>query len=456
MSQAVISTIRSRESTGAITGRPALPFTWLDALAATLLVGNLTLGRSFAHIGVPPVYVDELSLALFLLARIGSWPAEWLGAMMRPGPLTALTWLITLSGIYGLIQCARGIDAGYDRKAALQDLLFHFYPLFVFVGLWVGASHRDFMVRLLPPLAWVHGIYGIAYMTVLHNIGSDNLDPGEASWFGDPIGSAIILIGLLSLELPLRRVWLPALLNLGVLLALQVRAEFLAFVVGFVLWSCLSRHLLRALGIVMVCLTLFLIAAALDVRIASPGTRGGEISARALIGKVLAPVAPETAKTYKRDADDDADTAAWRTGWWRAIWDMVHRTPEHALFGLGYGYPIWDLHPQGLDFKLRTPHNAVVYALAHTGWIGVTFFAAIQLALGRLLWRAYRLSRQPFGLCVWLMLLVKGMFENFFETPFNSIPFYLITGLSLGPLFGTAGAACDPFQTKAEDTFATA
>jgi hypothetical protein len=125
----------------------------LDALAAVLLVGNLTMGRSFAHLGIPPFYVDELSLALFLLARIGTWPAEWLGAMMRPGPLTALTWLITLSGVYGLVQCARGIDAGYDRTVALQDLLFHFYPLFIFVGLWVGASHRDFMVRLLLPLA---------------------------------------------------------------------------------------------------------------------------------------------------------------------------------------------------------------------------------------------------------------------------------------------------------------
>jgi O-antigen ligase len=135
---------------------------------------------------------------------------------------------------------------------------------------------------------------------------------------------------------------------------------------------------------------------------------------------------------------------------------VVNRTPESALFGLGYGYPIWDLHPQGLDFKLRTPHNAFVFALAHTGWIGVTLFAAIQLALGRLLWRAYRVSGQPFGLCVWIMLLVKGMFENFFETPFNAIPFYLITGLALGPLFWTARAAGDPSQTKAEDSLAIA
>jgi O-antigen ligase len=426
----------------------------LDALAAILLVGNLTMGRSFAHLGVPPLYVNELSLALFLLARIGSWPAEWLGAMMRPGPLTALTWSITLSGIYGLIQCARGIDAGYDRTVALQDLLFHFYPLFIFLGLWVSAGHKDFLARILLPLAWVHGIYGIAYMAVLHDIGSDNLEPGQAGWFGDPIGSAIILLGILSLEAPLRRVWLPALLNLGVLLALQVRAELLALAVGFVLWSFLSRQLPRALGIGLVCLILFVIVTILDIRIESSGTRGGEISARALIGKALAPVAPETAKAYKRDADDDADTAAWRTGWWGAIWDKVHRTPAHALFGLGYGYPIWDLHPQGLVFNLRTPHNAFIYALGHTGWIGVLIFAALQLALGRLLWRAYRLSRQPFGVCVWLMLLAKGIFENFFETPFNAIPFYLITGMALGQLFGPADAAYDPGQIKADETLA--
>jgi hypothetical protein len=426
----------------------------LDALAATLLVGNLTMGRSFAHLGVPPFYVNELSLALFLLARIGTLPAEWLGAMMRPGPLMALTWLITLSGIYGLVQWARGIDAGHDRLLASQELLFHFYPLFVFLGLWVSARHRDFMAKLILPLAWVHGIYGIAYVAVLHKIGSDNLEPGEASLFGDPVGSAVILVGLLTLDLPLRRIWLPALLNLGVLLALQVRAELLALVMGFILWACLSRRLLPAFGVAMTCLTLFLIAAALDIRIASPATRGEEISARALIGKVLAPMAPETAKTYKRDATDDADTAAWRTGWWRAIWDKVHRTPEHVLFGLGYGYPIWDLHPQLLDFKLRTPHNVFVYTVGYTGWTGMVLFAAIQLALGRLLWRAYGLSRQPFGLCVWLMLLVKGTFENFFEAPFNAVPFYLMTGLALGSLFNAVDGSCDPPQIKSEESLA--
>jgi hypothetical protein len=453
MSQAVITTSGLGKGAHATTAQTAPLFTWLDAVAAILLVGNLTMGRSFAHLGIPPFYVDELALALLVLARIGSWPAEWLGAMMRSGPLTGLTWLITISAIYGLIQCGRGIDAGYDRTVALQDLMFHFYPLFIFLGLWVSSHHSDFVARIMVPLAWVHGIYGIAYMAVLHDIGSDNLEPGQASWFGDPIGSAIILLGLLGLELPLRRVWLPALLNLGVLLALQVRAEFLALAVGLLLWSALSRHLVRALGIVMIGLTLFLIAATLDLRIESSGTRGGEISARALIGKALAPVVPETAKAYKRDADDDADTAAWRTGWWRAIWDRVNRRSEDALFGLGYGYPIWDLHPQGLDFKLRTPHNVFIFTLGNTGWIGVMFFAAIQLALGRLLWKAYNLSGQPFGLCAWLMLLVKAMFENFFETPFSAIPFYLITGLALAPLFA-AGEARDPRQTKADETLA--
>jgi hypothetical protein len=425
-------------------------WTWLDGLLVLLLVGNLCLGRSFAHFGVAPLFVGEVSLGLFLLARWRSLLAVWVASLMRPERLTTVVWLLTLGGTYGLVQCWRGFDAGYDRTVALQDLLLHGYPLFLFLGLSVGVRHRDLLVKLVLPVAWIHGLYGVLYMAVLHP--ARNPEPlalGETSLVGDPVGSAVLLLGLLSLEPRRGRVWAPFLLNLAVLVSLQVRAEMLGLAVALVLWGLVTGRLLALGGVVLAGASVLFAAAAADVRINSPGTRGGEISARTLVGKLLAPIAPEMAKEFKRDADIDAETVSWRTGWWRELWRMVHQSPEWTLFGPGYGYPIWDLHPEGIpDIKLRTPHNVFMFALSYTGWVGVVLFIALQIALGRLLWQVYRVTGQPFGLCLWVMLVLKASFENFFEAPFNAIPFYLLVGLALAPLFHAA----PPEQPPSQDT----
>jgi hypothetical protein len=244
-----------------------------------------------------------------------------------------------------------------------------------------------------------------------------------------------MLLGLLALEKRVGRALIPFLLNLGVLLALQVRAEMLGLLIAILLWSWLVGRLLRLCIVLLVAGSLLLAAAAVDVRIPSPATRGGEISARALVGKLIAPFDSRAAQALKRDADVDAETVSWRTDWWRNIWRTVHKSLDVTLLGLGYGYPLWDLHPEApLPVKLRTPHNVFVYALGYTGWVGVLVFVALQIALARLVWQSYQVSGQPFGLCLWLMLLVKGTFENFFETPYKAIPFYLLVGLVLAPL----------------------
>ena len=230
-----------------------------------------------------------------------------------------MTWLLAFSGVYGAAQCLRGIDAGYDRTLALADATFHLYPLFFFLGLDVGVRRPEFFRRLILLLAWVHGIYGVAYMAFLHQLNPAEEVFGEVGWFGDPGGSAVVLLGLLAFEPRLSRAWLPLLLNLGVLLALQVRAEMLGLMVGVLLWGCLTGRLLRLCVLGLCAVWLLLAAATVDISIPSPKMRGGEISAQTLLGKWIAPADPEMARHLKCDADTDSDTVTWRTTWWREI-----------------------------------------------------------------------------------------------------------------------------------------
>ena len=66
-------------------------------------------------------------------------------------------------------------------------------------------------------------------------------------------------------------------------------------------------------------------------------------------------------------------------------------------------------------------------------------FAVVQVTLLAHLWRAYRSTGELFGVLLWIMGLAAGLFGNFYETPYNAIPYYLLLGLCLAPVAGELG-----------------
>jgi hypothetical protein len=416
---------------------------------AGLARGYLSMSRSFAHLGWPPVYIGEMALAAVLLLRPAAllWP--WLDALLRPSLLSGTGWSMAVFLLFGVLQGLRGLDAERHPLLTAQNVVFHVYPLFFFVGVWAGRRHPRTLADLVRLLAWWHGIYGVAYIVVLNRLFEpEDLSPAGVSVFGQPYGAAVVLLGLLSFEKKLGRVWLPLLLNSFVFLAMQVRAAWLGLALCLPLWASLSGRLgqLTRLGTVLV--GLLGVGLLLDVRIPAPRGRGGEIAPRELFARALAAVSPEAAAAINPNADFYAGTVSWRTSWWRAIWKMVHDEPLWVVVGPGYGYPLWELHPEEdlSDHPIRTPHNVFLYALGYSGWLGVALFYGLLLTLGRLLWLTYRRTGQPFGLCYWMMVVIWGHFDNFFETPFGAIPFYLLIGLSVSPLFSTRSARIDGIE----------
>src|SRR5579872_3137308 len=173
----------------------------------------------------------------------------------------------------------------------------------------------------------------------------------------------------------------------------------------------------------------------IDFRLPGPVTRGGgEISARDLIGRAMAPLDPDLAAEYTSSYKMDVDTTVWRTIWWLAIWQSVNQGRANSLFGFGYGYALGDLVPYLEGQFIQTPHNVFLYALGYTGWIGVLLFALLQGELARLLWKTYRKTSQPCGIVLWAAMLSYAMFTAFFEAPYGAIPFYLLAGVWVGPL----------------------
>jgi O-antigen ligase len=230
-------------------------------------------------------------------------------------------------------------------------------------------------------------------------------------------------------------------MNALVLLGLQVRAFWVALIAGMFVWGLVKHQFTRIIGAATALILLLSIAYVFDVSLPATNEGRGEISARNIIGAALAPLDEELASEFTDAADRFSGTTEWRKDWWEGIWLSVNEDPTTSLIGHGYGFPLANVVTfiEGRS-DLRTPHNIFFYALGYGGWIGVTLFGLLLIALARLLWRSYRASGDPFGLVVLVMGYAIASFGNYLETPFGAVPFYLLLGLAATPALKSTGA----------------
>lgn len=406
-------------------------------LAAFLLLGYGFGGRTFAYLGIPPakIFIGEVVLACFLFFHPRAILGRWADALMRSVPLSGLAWVLLLFVFYGFAEVVRGILLGFSPIVAVQNFVFNVYPLYLFLGMWAGARHPDLLLKLVRIMAWGSAIYGPLYLLFLHNIqitlpGSDGVP-----LFSQAGGGSFTILSLLCLERKPSRYWLPIGVAAFMLLATQVRAEWLGFTLALLVWGMLGRKMDRVFLIGGLVIALLAVGWVADVKLPSTAERGGAVSSREIVARGVAAVSPDAAEEYtsNRNASFYAGTITWRTKWWHAIWDSVHEDVPTTLVGHGYGYPLKDLvsYLKGMD--IRTPHSVFYYALGYSGWVGVALFFGFQSVLAWLLWRAYKFTRQPIGLVFWTLTLSSAFFGNFFETPAGAISFYLFIGMMIVP-----------------------
>lgn len=411
----------------------AARWTFSELWLAFVLIGYMTMGRSFAHLGVWPVFVGEATLAGFFLFRRRDVLGPFIASILTARPTSLFAWGCLLSIAYGSLETARGLVAGYSPSVALQNLAFHVYPLCLWIGLAVGERRSDFLPRLVPVVAWANGLYGVVYLAVLAPLGlTDNLDMHRTALFGQPNWTGVLILAMVAFRPRLGSLAIPLLLNGVVLLSMQSRTEWITVAVGLPLWGVLSGRLEKVVYVAAAVAALLAVGWIGDVELPSPASRhGGKLSVRSLAAQTVG-MFDDRAESWSRSIEARAGTWEWRTSWWREIWKMTHDRPLRVLFGPGYGYPIWELHPYGTDdFPLRTPHNVIVYALGYTGWVGVILFVLLQAGVLAAAGTAWRATGQCFGVCLWVMGVVRSMGDNFFESPHFAVVFFSLAGLAL-------------------------
>jgi hypothetical protein len=406
-------------------------------LASVLIIGYFSMSRSFAYFGIPPfkLFIGELSLAALVVFRFRMVIGRWIRTLVAPGALNSIGWAYLLFFAFGLFELGRGLERGFPLLVAIQNFAFHYYPLFLFAGIWLGRRDPLFLRRVLRQLAWFNGVYGTLYVLTLGRVPNVIIPgSGDVPLFGQPGGSAVALLAILAFESDMRKSSVPMLLNGFVMLGVQVRSEWLGFLVAVTLWGVLSGRLNRVVRIGSAIILLLTVGFITDVRLPSPSGRGGAIAVRELVARGIAPLNKDLAAQYSaqsEDADMYAGTFAWRVGWWLAIWDDITAAgPTVKLVGEGYGFPLRDLVNYTGDV-VRTPHNIFFFCLGYTGWLGVIIFFGFQATLAVAAWRVFQVTRNPFAIAFWFLSVLAAFFGNFFETPFGAIPFYLVFGAAL-------------------------
>jgi hypothetical protein len=406
--------------------------------ALFLLVGYSLTARSFSYLGIPPakLFIGDLTLAAFILLRPRQLFDRWIKALTKGGSLGPVAWILLISISYGIFQVIRGVLSGFPPLTAVENLVFNVYPLYLFLGLWLGKRRPDLLLRFVQIFAVLFCIYAPAYMLYLDKVyllmpGSDGV-----SVFGQANGGGFIILSLLCLDPKPRRWWPVMIVAAACFLAAQVRSEWLGMAVGTLIWGVLSRKMTRVAAIGVGIFAVLALGSVLDVNLPSPGERGGAISSSEIVARGLAAVSPDLARsvTGSDNVNFYSGTIKWRKMWWHAIWNNSQENYTNLLIGPGYGFALKNLVNYLRDSAdLRTPHNVFYYALGYSGWVGVLIFFSLQSACCVLLWRTYRVTGQAWGLAVWAASLSAAFFGNVMETPAGAIPFYLTMGLFVGP-----------------------
>jgi len=411
----------------------------------TLFLGlGASFGRSFFYIGVPPahLFVGEIILGTFIIFRANRSLGAWARMLMGRTEYSFFSWCLLISLLYGGFEVLYGLSREYSPVYALENFAFNVYPLYLFLGIWMGAKYPTLLKKIFRGLAWILAFYGPAYFLFLDKI-SWTMPGSSTPVFSQAGGGGMIILSLLAFESKPRRFW-PLMVIAGMtMLAVQVRAEWLSMAVAFVVWGYLERKL-RSVALVAAIVSVLLIAGYVaDVNIPSPAERGGSISSREIVARGLSAISPDLAREYTDSSNVSFyyGTVYWRTRWWNAIWDSVNEDRASILIGKGYGFPLASLVPDSVSADTRSPHNIGLYALSYSGWIGLAIFLMFQSSLMILGWKVYKNTGQAWALAFWISGLINAFFGNSFESPVGAIPFYLFLGLAFGPALGWSHAS---------------
>ncbi|MCP1539116.1 right-handed parallel beta-helix repeat-containing protein [Methylorubrum extorquens] len=405
--------------------------------------GYMIFGKSFAYLGLPPLYAGELLFLLGLLAALRARSGINLVAGLATAPalcLAALMGWVLLRTLTGLREYR--VDALRDGAVALYGgYAFVMIALLLDDPRRLGTLLRMFrwLARIAIPMAIIAFILGdvpffaaragelSAHLTgacVLALVGLVRVGPG---W--------VVFVGLGAV--------LAAAQNRGSMLAIAVPVCLALLAVGQ--WKRMAATLILGAGLLGA-------AAALDVEVELPNS-DRPVSAAAVVNNIVSIVAPSSGGNLD-------DTKQWRLRWWNTIVGYTVNGP-YFWTGKGFGPNLaeTDGYVVGLENggpTLRSPHSIHMTYLARSGVPGLALWlltcAVWMAAMLAAFWRARRMGERKwesfflFIACYVASIVIDASFDVALEGPMLAIPFWTLIGIGIGAamIFRAQVAALPP------------
>ncbi len=402
------------------------------------LLGYACLGKGFAYIGYPPLFIGEVVLALGLVAAFASGSGFAVFASIPSVLLTLMLGVACASvfanfGEYGIDSLRDSVVVGYGLFA------------FVVVALLLERPERlGATIDRYSRFAYFYGCTSLVLSNLIYFLG--NALPTWPGLGGIPIiylrlgevashTSAAAVFALLGL----RRVsplW-TFLLLIDLVGLVPSRGGLLAGTIPIAVAAVIGGKLTRFLPVASLLAFLLVFAAVIGIEVPTPG--GRSIGPSQIVEDAMSIVGFS-------DEGNLNGTKEWRLHWWETIRDYTLYGP---YFWTGKGFGINLAVSDGFVVSdgsgappLRSPHNSHLSILARLGvpafCLWVTLFGSWFLMMMRSMLMAKSDGNPRFAsvflwiACYALGILVDASFDVALEGPMLGIWLWCVIGFGIG------------------------
>jgi len=412
------------------------------ALLAIVLLGYAVMGKGFAYLGFPPLYVGEIAFltGIVVFLRIGIFVgtlATLPALLLVPLMALALARTIPFVGLYGfdsLRDSAIVIYGGFAfiviglllEDARRINTVLHYYRIMLaslpamFLGLLLIKYWGDDIPRLYGPVPIV--------------------DIGPSAVGTHLAGTMVFaLISHRRVSFFWAIVWFATL----ALVCATNRGATLAVIVPITIaMLALARYRL-VLTTVALTVGIFTILLALE------STFGTYEEAKDSMDRpVSAHQIVENAKSILGQSGEQAEgTKQWRLNWWDVIINDTIYGPDFWT-GRGFGINLADADgfyagdPRDPRPPTRSPHSAHMTLLARAGIPGLVLWALVLVSWFAMMTGAIMTARRRgherwvelfvFVACYALAILINASFDVVLEGPMQGIWFWCLFGFGVG------------------------
>jgi hypothetical protein len=411
---------------------------------AIVLLGYALLGKGFAYIGFPPLYIGEIAFlsGIVVYVRTGAFIAS-LATLPGLALVVAMMWVVARTlpflGVYG-----------FD---ALRDSVVILYGGFAFIviGLLLEDARRiDALLRYygaslvtfpaIPLGFWLTKYWG-DYIPKLYGPNVPMVEIGASALGTHLAGAAVfVLIGYRKVSWPWILIWLAALAMIGA----TNRGATLAVIVTIVFAMLMLGRLRLMLATIATGLSVFAVLFAAEAVFFTYHEAKDSIDRPVSAHQIL-----ENAKSIVGASGQQTEgTKQWRLDWWEVIINDTFHGPSFWT-GRGFGLNLADAdgfagtgdsaNPRP---PTRSPHNVHMTMLARAGMPGVVLWAFVLVSWGGMMLRAMLLARarrhkQWSDLFLWIIcyvaaIVINATFDVTLEGPMQGIWFWSLFGFGIG------------------------